>query len=245
MPCRWKHSRISCACRYSNAAIAQPVWQVLLTPAPVIGRRVEGPERRVVHDRFVGANERVAEARFHRSPRRRFKLRHPFGQDRRLLDRAVLHSALFYLVSIHGRLLHRFFDPSQQKPVTYSPPMQQRIPNSVLNPSPPEAVNFSWRGEQFVGLLFAEEFSQSVGPRREAVPPQTNHGAGHTRRAQRSPWPISFSSVSVPPVAARKAGRLCAPSSSTSRCGAGRGDAWECRPARMVAHVGCHAFPPA
>src|SRR5439155_26490725 len=128
---------ISCACRYSNAAIAQPAWQVLLTPAPVISRRVEGPERRVVHDRFVGANERVAKARFQRSPRRRFELRHPFGQDRRLLDRAVLHLALFYLVRIHGRLLHCFFDPSQQKPVTYSPPMQQRIPNSVLNPSPP------------------------------------------------------------------------------------------------------------
>src|SRR5205823_2613191 len=233
------------ACRYSNAAIAQPVWQVLLTPAPVISRRVEGPERRVVHDRFVGANERVAKARFQRSPRRRFELRHPFGQDRRLLDRAVLPLALFYLVSIHGRLLHCFFDPSQQKPVTYSPPMQQRIPNSVLNPSPLEAVNFSWRGEQFVGLLFAEEFSQSVGPRREAVPPQTNHGAGQTRRGQRSPWPISFSSVSVPTVAARKAGRLCAPSSPAFRRGAARGDVWECRPERKTGRAGCPAFPPA
>src|SRR5439155_23074717 len=117
MPCRWKQSRISCACRYSNAAIAQPVRQVLLTPAPVIGRRVEGPERRVVHNRFMGVNERVAKAHFQRSPRRRFELRQPLGRDRRLLNGAALHSALFQLVSVHGRLLHYFSDPSQPKPV--------------------------------------------------------------------------------------------------------------------------------
>src|SRR2546427_7004889 len=134
MPCRWKQSRISCACRYSNAAIAQPVRQVLLTPAPVIGRRVEGPERRVVHNRFMGVNERVAKAHFQRSPRRRFELRQPLGRDRRLLNGAALHSALFQLVSVHGRLLHYFSDPSQPKPVPNpsSPPTAQRTLNGCL-----------------------------------------------------------------------------------------------------------------
>src|SRR3954469_12941657 len=61
-PCRAKAPRIPSACRYSNAPISQPVRQVLLAPAAVVGGRVEGAKRLVVQDRLVGVEEGVAKA---------------------------------------------------------------------------------------------------------------------------------------------------------------------------------------
>src|SRR5436305_3932543 len=81
--CRASASRISSACRYSNAAIPQPDGQVLLAPLSVLGHGPEGSVGGVVENRFVGADEGVPEAERQRPTRRGLKFREPIGVDRR------------------------------------------------------------------------------------------------------------------------------------------------------------------
>ena len=52
-------SRISWACRSSNAAIAEPVREVLLAPATVLFGRVERAVGRIVHDGLVDLDKGV------------------------------------------------------------------------------------------------------------------------------------------------------------------------------------------
>lgn len=58
-PCRANASRISSACWYSNAAIAQPGWQVFFAPAAIVGHAIERPIGGVVHHRLVSLDERI------------------------------------------------------------------------------------------------------------------------------------------------------------------------------------------
>src|SRR6266404_6894418 len=82
-PCRLKASRISWACLYSNAAISEPIGQVLLAPLPVRFHRVKGAKRRIVENRFISADKRVAHTLLQRSLRRSFKLFLPLTQNLR------------------------------------------------------------------------------------------------------------------------------------------------------------------
>jgi len=65
-PRRAKASRISSACRHSNAAIAQPAGKRGLAPRPIVCHPVEGPERFVIQHGPVGLDEGVA----HTKPQR-------------------------------------------------------------------------------------------------------------------------------------------------------------------------------
>src|SRR5262245_41746713 len=100
MPRREKESRISVAWRYSNAAITEPVRQILLAPAPVGSGRVEGAERRIVQDRLVGVNEGVTETGFQGTARRRLKLGLPVRGDGGFRTRGIGRSGFLQGVGV-------------------------------------------------------------------------------------------------------------------------------------------------
>src|ERR1017187_7116858 len=56
--------------RYSNAAIAQPIRQILLAPLAIFCRGVEGPKFRIVHHRLVRPNEGILHPQWQRPARR-------------------------------------------------------------------------------------------------------------------------------------------------------------------------------
>ncbi len=78
--CRLNASRISSACLYSNAPIAQPVGQVIFAPLPVLFHAIERPVLRIVQNGFVRMNEGIAHMLFQRPSCRRLKLLVPFLQ---------------------------------------------------------------------------------------------------------------------------------------------------------------------
>src|SRR5947207_15822032 len=81
---RLKTSRISSACRYSNAAISQPVRQVSFAPQTILFHRVEGTVRLVVQHRLMRVDKCVAQTLFERSLCGGFKLFQPFARNFRL-----------------------------------------------------------------------------------------------------------------------------------------------------------------
>ena len=78
-PWRRNASLISSAWRYVNAAISEPLREIVLAPAPVLFHRVERPIPGVVENRLVGMDECVPPAHGERSPRRGLELRQPIG----------------------------------------------------------------------------------------------------------------------------------------------------------------------
>src|SRR5260221_7580306 len=106
MPCLWKQSRISCACRYSNAAIAQPIGQVLLAPAPVVLGRVKGAERSVVQHRLLRVDEGVTEASFQWPPRRALPFPETLGGHKSLREGRVRDLCGTRIFGNHGGVLH-------------------------------------------------------------------------------------------------------------------------------------------
>src|SRR5688572_27782771 len=77
MPWLVKTSRISCAWRYSNAGIPQPVGQVRLTPLAIIFHGIKSAERSIIEHGLVSANKAVTKARLKGSARRRLKFLQP------------------------------------------------------------------------------------------------------------------------------------------------------------------------
>src|SRR5690349_6231393 len=81
-PCRANASRISSACRYSNAAIAQPLWKVCFAPSAIVFHGVEDAIRCVVQHRFVGLDERVSSTLLQRAARGCFEFLEPILRNR-------------------------------------------------------------------------------------------------------------------------------------------------------------------
>ena len=78
-PWRRNASLISSAWRYVNAAISEPLGEIVLAPAPILFHRVERPIPGVVENRLAGMDECVPPAHGERSPRCGLELRQPLG----------------------------------------------------------------------------------------------------------------------------------------------------------------------
>ena len=109
-------SRISSACRYSNAAIAKPVWKVFLAPPPILGGRVECSEGGVVKDRLMGVNKRIFHALPEGSAGRRIKLCSPLSRNGCIPGWGMGFTGVI-VVSLHGMPpvydpIDRFSEPS-------------------------------------------------------------------------------------------------------------------------------------
>src|SRR5439155_4089475 len=81
MRCFAKTSRISCAWRYSNAGIPEPVRKVGFAPAAVVFHGIKGAERRIVQDGFIRADKTVAEPGFERTAGGGFKFFQPIFRN--------------------------------------------------------------------------------------------------------------------------------------------------------------------
>src|SRR5450759_5244615 len=80
-PWRENASRISSACRYSNAPIPEPIRQVLFAPAPIPFHRVEGAKRGVIENWPVRLDEGIPKPGLQRAPGSRLELLQPVRED--------------------------------------------------------------------------------------------------------------------------------------------------------------------